>query len=280
MNGVRERVLEGEDFTGLDTLSNPLGPCDCVIHLAARVHLMRDTAADPVAAYRATNVDGTLRVAHAARQAGAHRFVFVSSVKAAAEADNGTPLRELDAAMPSDPYGVSKLQAERALTTFGRTTGMEIVIVRPPLVYGPGVRANFLHLMAAIARGIPLPLSLIGARRSMVFVDNLADALIRCALHPYAAGETFYVSDGFDLTVAELARTLSRHLNVPARLIPVPVPMLRLAGRLIGCSTTVGRLVSDLRLDTSHIGEVLGWRAPYSVEEGLLKTVIWYRSTH
>lgn len=278
--GVHQWLSVGNDFDGLERMWSRRIRSDCVIHLAARVHIMRDEAANPLAAYRATNVDGTVRVAEAARAAGARRFVFVSSIKAAGETDGGSPLKEAATPAPVGPYGLSKLEAERALTTFGRSTGMEIVIVRPPLVYGPGVRANFLHLMTAIDRRIPLPLGSVDARRSMVFLDNLVDALVRCALHPSAAGETFHVSDGLDLTVAELVRMLSRQLNVPARLIPVPVLMLRIAGRLTGRSEAVERLVNDLRLDISHISKVLGWRVPYSIEEGLLKTAMWYRAAH
>ncbi|WP_338860136.1 SDR family oxidoreductase [Mycetohabitans rhizoxinica] len=278
--GVHNWLSVGNDFDGLERMWPRCIRSDCVIHLAGRVHIMRDEAAHSLAAYRATNVDGTVRVAKAARAAGARRFVFVSSIKAAGETDGGSPLKETVTPAPVDPYGLSKLEAERALTLFGCSTGMEIVIVRPPLVYGPGVRANFLHLMTAIDRGIPLPLGSVDARRSMVFLDNLVDALIHCALHPSAAGETFHVSDGSDLTVAELVRTLSQQLNVPTRLIPVPVRMLRIGGRLTGRSEAVERLVNDLRLDISHISEVLGWRVPYSIEEGLMKTAMWYRATH
>jgi UDP-glucose 4-epimerase len=278
--GVREWPIGGNDFVGLDQQATPLIPCDCVIHLAARVHVMHDRAADPLAAFRATNVQGTLRVAEAVRRAGARRFVFVSSIKALAENDHGKPLKETDPAAPVDPYGISKLEAEQALAEFGRQHGLEIVIVRPPLVYGPGVRANFLQLMSAIARGIPLPLGAIDARRSLVFVDNLADALVHCATDPRAAGQTFHVSDGHDLSVTELALTLARLLNVPPRLLPVPPSWLRVAGRLTGRSAQIDRLIGSLQLDTSHIRETLGWQPLHSVEHGLLETANWYRATH
>jgi len=278
--GVREWVLETSDFTDIQ-VRWPVGfRCDVAIHLAARVHVMRDDSSDPLSAYHATNVAGTLRCAKAARAAGARRFVFVSSIKAIAEADAGRPLRETDEAVPVDPYGISKLEAERALIDYGRESGLEIVIVRPPLVYGPGVRANFLQLMNAIAKGVPLPLGSIAARRSLVFVDNLADALVHCTTDPRAAGETFHVTDGRDLSVSELARALATQLHAPARLIPVPVGLLRLAGRLTGRSAQIDRLIGELRLDSSHICERLGWYPPHTVEHGLLETAAWYRSTH
>jgi nucleoside-diphosphate-sugar epimerase len=276
--GVQEWIVEPDDFRSLSTAWPDSLRCDTVIHLAARVHLLDDTAADPLAAYRETNVAATLRVAEAARCAGARRFVFVSSVKAIAEADPGHPLTESDKPDPRDPYGVSKLEAERALSVYGRESGLEVVIVRPPLVYGPGVRANFLRLMNAIAKGVPLPLGAIDSRRSLLFVENLADALVLCATDPRAAGQTFHVTDGDDQSVAELARALAVQLGAPNRLLPVPVGVLRLAGRLTGRSMQVDRLIGELRLDISHIRHILDWHPPHTVEVGLRKTVAWYRS--
>jgi nucleoside-diphosphate-sugar epimerase len=278
--GVRECVLAKDDFADIEERWPRDVRCDAVIHLAARVHVMHDSAADPLAMYRETNVAGTLRIARAARAAGARRLVFVSSVKSVGESDPGRPLRESDAPAPTDPYGISKLEAERLLLAYGRESGLEIVIVRPPLVYGPGVRANFLQLMHAIARGVPLPLGSISARRSLVFVDNLASALVHCATHPRAVGETFYVTDGTDLTVTELARMLAMQLKAPQRLIPVPASWLRVAGHLTGRSAQVERLIGDLRLDSTHIRQVLGWQPPCTIEHGLSETATWYRSTY
>jgi nucleoside-diphosphate-sugar epimerase len=280
VDGVHEWLLDADDFQGIEQRW-PVGlHCDVVVHLASRVHVMRETLTDPLPAYRATNVDGALRVAAAARRAGAHRFVFVSSIKAVAESSAGRPITETDEPAPSDPYGISKLEAERALVDYGRESGLEIVIVRPPLVYGPGVRANFLQLMNAIAKGVPLPLGAIAARRSLVFVDNLADALVHCTTDPRAAGHTFHVTDGRDLSVSELAHALAQQLHAPARLVPVPVGVLRLAGRLTGRSAQVDRLIGELRLDSSHICERLGWHPPHTVEHGLLETAAWYRAAH
>ncbi len=241
---------------------------------------MHDTEVDSLAAYRKTNVGGSLRVASAAHAAGVRRFVFVSSIKALGDRDPGRPLRESDEPGPTDPYGVSKREAENALLHYGKETGMEIVIVRPPLVYGPGVRANFLQLMHAIAKGIPLPLGAITARRSLIYVGNLASALIECATNPAAPGTIFHVADSFDLSVSELVRTLATQLSAPQRLVPVPASWLKLVGNLTGRSAQIERLIGDLRLDCTRAREMLGWNPPYSVEQGLSKTAVWYRSTY
>jgi len=278
--GIREWVVSEDDFQGIEGTWPESMRCDSVVHLAARVHVMQDNTADTLAAYRSTNVRAALRVAAAARRAGARRFVFVSSIKAMAESSSGRPIVETDEPRPSDPYGISKLEAERALMEYGRESGLEIVILRPPLVYGPGVRANFLQLMNAIARGVPLPIGAITARRSLVFVDNLADALVHCTTDPRAAWQTFHVTDDRDVSVSELARGLAMQLHAPARLVPVPVGLLKLAGRLTGRSAVIDRLVGELRLDSSHICERLRWYPPYSFEHGLLKTAAWYRATH
>ncbi|MEM5312038.1 SDR family oxidoreductase [Paraburkholderia sp. JHI869] len=281
---VRDGVMlepgeEAMHIASLDAITpDAFARVDSVVHLAARVHVMRDAAADPLAAFRATNVDGTLKVAEAAMRAGARRFVFVSSIKALAELDPGRPLVETDVCNPPDPYGISKAEAEVMLRAFGARTGMEIVIARPPLVYGPNVRANFLNLMRAVARGVPLPIGSIQARRSMVYVDNLASALSACATLPRAAGQLFHITDGEDLTVAELARRLGRHLDRPARLMPVPAGLLNALGRVIGKSAQIDRLTGNLRVDSGHIRDVLGWRPPFSLDAGLAATAAWYRA--
>ncbi|MBN3763268.1 SDR family oxidoreductase [Burkholderia sp. Ac-20365] len=280
VDGVAEWVDASADYSGIAQNWLVGLNADCVVHLAARVHVMNDTAADPDAAFRATNVDGTLRLAAAARQHGVPRFVFVSSIKAVAEGDGGQSLRENAPPRPEDAYGRSKRAAEEALTRLGNDTGLEIVIVRPPLVYGPQVRANFLRLIDAVWWGIPLPLGGADARRSMVYVGNLADALVHCATDPRAARQCFHVADSDAPTVAELVRALGRHLGKPARLLHVPAAWLRMVGRLTGRSAQVDRLIGSLQVDTSHIRNVLGWQPPFSTEEGLAATVDWYRSTH
>ncbi|HKR47015.1 MAG TPA: SDR family oxidoreductase [Paraburkholderia sp.] len=278
--GVTPWVHAASNFEGIDAAwPRGLSP-ECVVHLAARVHVMNDSAPDPIAAFRATNVDGTLRLARAAHANGARRFVYVSSIKAVAETDGGTRLGEDAPARPEDPYGVSKREAEEALRALQRETGLDVVIVRPPLVYGPGVSANFLRLLRAVAKGVPLPLGAAHAQRSLVYVENLAHALMQCALDHRAANACFHVADEEDLSVAELLRKIGCHLDHPARLVSVPVSWLRIAGRLTGHTTQVERLTSDLRLDTSHIRRTLDWRAPYTTDDGLEATVRWFRAPH
>jgi UDP-glucose 4-epimerase len=277
--GVAEWVHAGPEFADIETCwPAASGEVDCVVHLAARVHVMNDAAADPDAAFRAMNVDGTLRVAEAAHRHGVRRIVFVSSIKAVAETDGGQPLREDSPARPEDPYGRSKRDAEVLLRQFGDSTGLETVIVRPPLVYGPEVRANFLRMMDAVSRGVPLPLGSVAARRSIVSIDNLADALLHCTIDPRAAHECFHVADDDAPSVAGLLRMVGDALDRPARLFPVPLAALRLAGRLTGRSAAVERLTGSLQLDTSHIRRVLGWRPPQTTREGLAATAAWYRS--
>jgi nucleoside-diphosphate-sugar epimerase len=279
LSGVDEWASAAPDFDGIGLRWPAALQADCVIHLAARVHVMRDTSADPLAAFRATNVDGALRMAKAARQNGVGRFVYVSSIKAVAEVDPGRPLREDDPAMPEDAYGRSKLEAETALRQFAEESGLELVIIRPPLVYGPGVRANFLSLMNAISKGIPLPLGAVTAQRSLVYVDNLADAMVRCATDPRATAGCFHVADDESPTVTDLARKIGEHLRKPARLLPVPPGWLRLAGRLTGRLPQVERLTRNLRVDNTGIRTALGWRPNYTLDEGLERTVRWYRTT-
>uniref|UniRef100_E1TAB2 NAD-dependent epimerase/dehydratase n=1 Tax=Burkholderia sp. (strain CCGE1003) TaxID=640512 RepID=E1TAB2_BURSG len=276
--GVNEWIEPSADFAAIEAGWPAALAADCVVHLAARVHVMHEVSADPGAAFHATNVEGTLRVARAAWQHGVRRFVFVSSIKAVAETDNGRPLTEDDAPAPEDPYGRSKLAAEQALARYARETGLDLVIVRPPLVYGPGVRANFLRLIQGIGKGVPLPLGAVRGRRSLVYVENLADALMRCATDPRAAGQCFHVADKEALTVAELCRALGRDLRKPARLLPIPEECLRLAGRLTGRSAQVDRLVGALQVDTARIRSVLNWTPPYSTDEGLAATAHWYRT--
>ncbi len=278
---AQQCVIGDDNFAGIAAQAGErLGACDAFVHLAARVHVMRDQAADPLAEFRAVNVDGALNAAMAALRAGARRFVFVSSIKALGEGEPGRPWREDDPPAPVDPYGVSKHEAEVALQAFGREHGIEVVVVRPPLVYGAGVGANFLALMRAVDKGIPLPLGAVTARRSLVHVDNLADALLHCATDQPAAGECFHVADEAPPTVPALLRMIGAALGRPARLFPVPVAALRLAGALTGKRAVIERLTDSLRLDTRHIGATLGWHAPHTTEQGLEATALWYRSRH
>ncbi len=278
--GVREWVHASADFADIAAAWPADLHADGVIHLAARVHVMRDEAPDPQAAFDATNVAGTVRIAEAAHARGVRRFVFASSVKAVAEGDGGAPLAESAEPRPEDPYGVSKLRAERALAHLADASGLDVVVVRPPLVYGPEVRANFLQMMHAIWRGLPLPLGAIEARRSVVYVDNFADALLRCATDPRAAHGVFHVADDDAPSVSLLLRQVGRALERPARLFPVPLAALRAVAALAGRRAQIDRLTGSLQLDTGKLKRTLEWRPPFSTEEGLRATAVWYRSRH
>jgi nucleoside-diphosphate-sugar epimerase len=255
--------------------TDALARVDCVVHLAARVHQMKDRAPDPLAAYREVNALGTANLARAAAAAGVRRLVFLSSVKVLGDG-RAMPYRETDTPAPPDPYGQSKWEAEQALAETAAKTGLEVVILRPPLVYGPGVRANFLRLMELVSRGVPLPLGAIGNRRSLAFVGNLADAVLAAATHPAAAGETFLVSDGEDLSTPELIRRLAAALDRAPRLLHVPPALLRGAAGVLGKRAAAERLLGSLAVDSTRIRERLGWTPPYSVDRGLAETARWF----
>ena len=251
-----------------------LAGCDVVVHLAARVHVMRDDVADPLTAYRGVNVAGTLALARQAAAAGAKRFIFVSSVKVNGEGTQpGRPFRETDVPAPVDPYGVSKLEAEQALLALAASTGIEVVVIRSPLVYGPGVRANFAALMRAVARGVPLPLGAVNNRRSLVAIDNLVDLIDTCVEHPAAANEIFFVSDGEDLSTPELVRRLAHAMGRPARLFPMPASVLMAGAMLLGKREVAQRLLGSLQVDISKARSLLGWTPPVNVDEGLRRAV-------
>jgi UDP-4-keto-D-QuiNAc 4-reductase len=246
-----------------------------VIHLAARVHVMNDTSSDPLAEFRRTNVDGTLNLARQCADAGVRRFVFVSSIKVNGEATAaGHAFRADDPPQPADPYGVSKFEAEQGLRELARLTGLELVIVRPPLVYGPGVRANFLSMMAWLRAGIPLPLGAIDNRRSLVALDNLCDLLVCCMQHPAADGQVFLAGDGEDVSTPELLRRLGRALGRRARLLPIPPTLLRASLGLLGKGDIAQRLCSSLQVDISAARKHLGWQPPISLDEGLRRAAV------
>lgn len=248
---------------------------DMVIHLAARVHVMHDTSTDPLAEFRAVNVDGTLNLARQAAAAGVKRFVFISSIKVNGEVTQpGRMFTETDRPAPQDPYGISKMEAEVGLRQIALETGMEVVIIRPPLVYGPGVKANFAALMRAVQRGWPLPLGAIHNQRSLIGLDNLVDFIMTCISHPQAANQTFLISDGQDLSTTELVRGLAEAAGVPARLLPVPVWALEMAGRLTGKADAVQRLCGNLQIDSRKARDLLGWQPKVSVPEGLRRAVL------
>jgi len=249
-----------------------------VVHLAARVHVMDDRAADPLEAFRRVNVRGTETLARAAARAGATRFVFVSSVKVNGEATSDRPYSESDTPAPVDAYGQSKWEAEQRLARVAAETGMPVTILRPPLVYGPEVKANFLQLLRAIDRGIPLPLASIHNRRSLIHVGNFVDAIHAALTHPAAANRTYLVSDGDDVSTPELVRRIAEALGRSPRLLPCPPALLRALGVLAGRSDQVARLTDSLELNIDRIRSELGWRPPFSMRDGLAETARWYRA--
>lgn len=246
---------------------------DAIIHLAARVHVMIDSAADPLAAFRSINVAGTLALAQQAADTGVKRFVFLSSIKVNGEQTPiGHPFTPNDAPNPVDPYGISKCEAEEGLRRISEQTGMEVVIIRPVLVYGPGVKGNFLSMMSWVQKGIPLPLGAIHNARSLVALDNLVDLIVTCLYHPAAANQTFLVSDGEDVSTTDLLKRTAAALGVKARLLPVPARVLMAGARLLGKRTAAQRLLGSLQVDINKARELLGWQPPVSVDESLRKT--------
>lgn len=258
------------NIDGNTVFSEALAEVDVVIHAAARAHIMRDEVDDPLAEYRKVNVDGTLNLARQAVAAGVRRFVFLSSIKVNGEATaQGSPFQADDVPVPEDAYGVSKLEAEQGLMRVMAETGMEVVIIRPPLVYGSGVKGNFASMIKLIDRGVPLPLGAIHNKRSLVGIDNLVDLIIRCIDHPTAANQVFLVGDGEDVSTTQLLRDVAKAMGKAARLIPVPAGMLQFGAILLGKKVMAQRLLSSLQVDISKTCELLDWKPPYTVEEGL-----------
>jgi nucleoside-diphosphate-sugar epimerase len=251
-----------------------LAGVDSVVHLAARVHLLRDTSPDPLGEFRRVNVALTLNLARQAARAGVRRFIFISSVKVNGESSPvGRPFGADDAPQPVDPYGISKLEAEQALMELGKATGLEVVVVRPVLVYGPGVKANFESMMRWVMKGVPLPLGTLHNQRSLVALDNLVDFIATCLRHPAAANQIFLVSDGEDLTVTDLLQRTAAAAGRQARLLPVPMAVLRILGRLLGKEPVIRRLCDTLQVDITKNRRLLGWEPPVSVDAALRKTV-------
>lgn len=270
-----ERILVG----GIDESNDwcdALTDCEVVVHLAARVHVMQEPAADPLEEFRRVNVKGTLNLAWQVAAAGARRFVFVSSIKVNGEATKlGYPFSADDVPAPLDAYAVSKLEAEQGLHEIARQTGLEIVIIRPTLTYGPGVKANFATMMLGLKFGVPLPLGAIYNQRSLLALDNLVDLLVTCMTHPAAANQTFLVSDGEDVSTTELLRRMGQALGRPARLVPVPVSWLKFLATGMGKQDVLQRLCGSLQVDISKTRCLLGWVPPVSLDQGLKKVAEW-----
>lgn len=343
--GVRGTLLKSESTSSLvdgvePVIVEPLGAdtpwshafvgVNTIVHLAARVHIMDDSAADPLTEFRKVNVEGTAQLAREAAKAGVRRLVFISSIKVNGE-ESATPYTPDSPPNPSDPYGISKWEAEQALRKIEAETGLEVVIIRPTLVYGPGVKANFLNMMKIVWKrnfgfwilnfglkgGIPLPFASINNKRSLIYVGNLVDALATCAVHPDAAGKTYLVSDGEDVSTPELVRRVATALGVPARLLPLPVSWMKCGARILDnfgfwiiksnfklwilnfgllkskegkpiqhsefkiqnqrFTGAVNRLTGSLTVDSSKIRRELGWVPPFTMVEGLAETAVWYK---
>lgn len=262
------------DLTDISGFTQVLQGCTAVLHCAARVHQVRETAADPLAAYRQINRDATLALARAAAGAGVQRFVYLSSVKVHGEfSRTGYPFKADDLLQPTkNPYGLSKYEAEQGLRDIAGQTGMQVVIMRPPLVYGPGVKANFLSMMGWLQRGIPLPLGAIHNQRSLIGLANLVDLLDRCITHPAAANQTFLASDGLDVSTTELLQAMAAALQVKPRLLALPQAMLEGALKALGRGDVAQRLCGNLAVDISKTRILLGWTPPYTLAQGLQTT--------
>ncbi|MCZ4294815.1 UDP-glucose 4-epimerase family protein [Vibrio sinaloensis] len=267
-------------ISGIDSQmdwSEALEGIDCVVHCAARVHQMNDSASDLLEAYREVNTRGTLNLARQTAQAGVKRFVFISSIKVNGEfSPSGHPFQPDLVHVPDDPYGLSKYEAEVQLRELAEKTGLEVVIIRPPLVYGPGVKANFLSMMHWVEKGIPLPLGAIHNSRSFVYVDNLVDLILTCCKHPKAAGETFLVSDGTDVSTTQLLKAVALSMNKRVHLLPIPMPIINFSSKLIGKPQISQRLCGSLQVDISHTRKILEWEPPVTFEQGLKRTAQAY----
>lgn len=273
-NNTDEAIVEDmgpdTDWTGC------LNDVSTVIHLAARVHLMSDPSANPLTEYRRVNVEGTNRLALMAVANKVRRFVFVSSIKVNGEETGDQPFTEEDAPNPQDPYGRSKWEAEQLLRNISAETGLEVVIVRPPLVYGPGVKANFFRLMRWVYSGLPIPLAGINNRRSMIGVNNLADLLACCATAQAAANQTLLVNDGRDLSTPELLRCIGTALHRRARLVAVPEIAMRAFATLFGFDHEFQRLVGSLTVNSQKARQLLSWTPPFSVEDSIGEAARWF----
>lgn len=273
-SGLQDEVVVG-DIDGASDWRLVLRDCNAVVHLAGRVHVMNDVAENRLELIRAVNIDATLNLARQAAEAGVQRFIFMSTIKVNGEG-RGAPYRETDAVAPEDLYAISKWEAEQGLQRIAQETGMEVVILRPPLVYGPGVKANFLGMMRWLKKGIPLPFGAIHNLRSLVGLDNLVHFILTCLEHPAAANQTFLISDGEDVSITDLLRRVAASLNVSARLFPVPQRLLEVGLKLVGKSALSRRLCGSLRCDISKAKSVLGWQPPATMREELLRTAEYY----
>ncbi len=284
VRSMLQKPLPGVEYRNVSDMSvganwrEALAGINVVVHCAARVHVMNEASVDPLAAFREVNVKGTACLAEQAVDSGVKRFVYISSIKVNGEATSEHPFKADDTPAPEDPYGISKWEAEQVLWEIAEKTGLEVVIIRPPLIYGPGVRANFLRLMQGVMSGVPLPLGAINNRRSMVALDNLVDLIKNCLNNPQAINQTFLISDGDDLSTKTLFQRTAVALGRPARLISVPVSVLWAMARLFGKSDFAQRLCGSLQVDISKTRDRLNWSPPVSADEALRKTAKYFLS--
>ena len=288
MRGVLRSLQSATSISGIEHIalgnldadidwSPALMGSDCVIHCAARAHVIKDTEMDTLAAYRSVNVDGSRNLAEQAAAAGVRRLVYLSSIGVNGVHTNGRgPFSVSDAAKPVEDYAVSKWEAERALWKVAANTGLELVVVRPSLVYGPGAKGNLVRLLKLVHMGVPLPLGAVQNQRSLIGLDNLVDLLMRCIDHPGATNRTFLASDGEDFSTPQLIRLIAGGMNRPVRLLPIPLALLRVGGSLLGKRGEVDRLMGSLQVDSGHTRAQLGWTPPVSVEDGLWEMARWY----
>lgn len=269
-------TVEINETTSSEKVNEALCGMECIVHLAGRAHFLGRINPDKQAAYKETNVEFTRRLALLAHKAGVRRFVFVSSIKVCGEESREGPFTERAIPSPIDIYAISKWEAEQALRLIEKETGLEVVIVRPPLVYGEGVKANFLKLLSTVHLGIPLPFSLLANKRSFIYLQNLVTALSACAVDPRAAGATFHVCDDASLSLARLVNELAHAMGHRARIFPCPRWLLVVLGKVTGKQQQIGSLVNNLEVDSAHIRALLGWSPPVSFEQGIQKTVDWF----
>jgi nucleoside-diphosphate-sugar epimerase len=271
--GTFERIAAGK------TEVAPLQGCGSVVHLAARAHVLEETSSSLLDVYRHTNRDATLKLAQAAAEARVPRFVFVSSIRVNGSSSS-RPFRSDDPPHPDEPYAISKYEAELGLWQIAQQTGLEVVVIRPPLVYGPGVKANFRRLLRLAATGLPLPLASIEGWRSLIGVRNLCDLLRVCTRHESARDRTFLAADGEDISLPSLIRQLAAGMGRPARLFPVPARLVRGLAGLVGKAATFDKLAASLQIDATETFTTLGWRPPVPLAEGLRETARWFAETH
>ena len=279
MTKMAENVtwLPFPSLSSVSDFSAVVGGCDVVIHAAARVHVMQEASLDPLAEFRAANVDGTIALARAAVVAGVRQFVFLSSIKVnGEETRNGYPFCATDPSNPQDAYAVSKSEAESALLEIAKESGMAVTIIRPPLVYGPGVKGNFRTMMAVVARGLPLPLGGINNRRSLIYVKNLTSLIVTVALNSGAYGKVLLASDSVDLSTSALLRMIGDGLERPTRLLPMPQVIQKLALLITSDNSAVRRLLGSLQIDDQSTCDSVGWSPPYSAEQGIAETTLQY----